>query len=573
MLVFSTSLGNTTVSRVDPSTWKIAWTQRMPSRGHAIATDGKYVYVPLESNPGRVVVLDARGDQRGGITLDQTDWSNGGRAQTIYSTVFNERVKTLAVAVAGVNRVFLFDVSNPTAPALRGTIPSLGNLATAGTKLWVSESSEIHCWDISAPASPKLMGTHSTAGARVVTSYGQVSANRAGTRLYALYQAASVDGHSTSAGTSAGLAAFDSSGSTPGLLQTNEWKLPAQSAVPTALAVSSKDVVAVTYFWFGVRLHAVAGDNIVPLSVVQTAGESRDVYVDAQGYIYSFGDYLIGAYDPSGNRLTTYYDGPYHEGGWIRFKDGLVLCPGGWAGNQGITGWALSGGTIARKSFFWDDEHSWALAFDGTYLYQGGTTGVVVYSVGSAADGYRLTQIGALAIPGAAGNTSAVVRAIGLHGSVLWGTGDKCGVVAVDVSTPQSPRLLRQDSFSYATNGGHCAVVAARNRIYVGCGSASVRIYNPATMAASGSIPGYFATFLDKVNDDLLVLSHYGDGIQRFDNEGVYLFDLRRNPDSPTLFARAPDDSSPNFRARYLNGAIYRCPLWGVEKLAIAGYP
>jgi hypothetical protein len=33
-----------------------------------------------------------------------------------------------------------------------------------------------------------------------------------------------------------------------------------------------------------------------------------------------------------------------------------------------------------------------------------------------------------------------------------------------------------------------------------------------------------------------------------------------------------PGGSSPNFRARYLAGAIVRCPLWGIERLAIDAY-
>jgi len=165
------------------------------------------------------------------------------------------------------------------------------------------------------------------------------------------------------------------------------------------------------------------------------------------------------------------------------------------------------------------------------------------------------------------------LRAMTLSGSVLWGTGPQVGVVAVDVSRPTAPAQIYSDAFTYATNGDHVGIVAAKGRVYAGCGSKSVRIYDPVRRALTGSIPGYFVTFLDTVQGDLLVISHYGDGIQVFSNEGVYVYDLRRTPDAPTLFARWPTGNSANFRSRVLSGKIYRCPLWGIEELAIQGYP
>ena len=286
------------------------------------------------------------------------------------------------------------------------------------------------------------------------------------------------------------------------------------------------------------------------------------------------GDYLIASYDPRGALVSTFYDGDYHEGAWIPFKDGLVLCPGGFAGNQGITAWSLARGAIAKTSFHWDNETSFALAFDGTHLYQGGTTGVVVYTVGSAADGYALTPVGALQIPDLSGGTSQGFCGRSRSAAPHCGSpGENCGVVAVDVSTPAAPRLLRQDKFSYAINGPHCGLAVARNRVYVGCGSGSVRIYDVSRLSQTGAIPGYFVCFLDTVRDDLLVISHYGDGIQHFSNEGVYVFDLRRTPDNPGLFASWPGRNSPNFRSRYLGGTIMRCPLWGIERLSIENYP
>ncbi len=488
----------------------------------------------------------------------------------------------LAVSVFGPDTVFLFDVSRPDAPVLRGSFKCpTGNLATAGTRLWTDPSGELQCWDISSATAPRLLGRYanspvydSPAGGNVVTAYGQLQANAEGTRVYALYSTANIGTHAADPGKSAGLAIFDVSGNAPALLTTNEWRLTDRtSAVPLGLTVSSGGVAAVTYYNYGVRFHSVGRDVITPVGALPTAGESRDVYVDAAGYTYSFGDYLIASYDPRGALVSTFYDGDYHEGAWIPFKDGLVLCPGGFAGNQGITGWSLARGAIAKTSFHWDNETSFALAFDGTHLYQGGTTGVVVYTVGSAADGYALTPVGALQIPDLSGGTSGVLRAVALSGTTLWGTGENCGVVAVDVSTPAAPRLLRQDKFSYAINGPHCGLAVARNRVYVGCGSGSVRIYDVSRLSQTGAIPGYFVCFLDTVRDDLLVISHYGDGIQHFSNEGVYVFDLRRTPDNPGLFASWPGRNSPNFRSRYLGGTIMRCPLWGIERLSIENYP
>ncbi len=193
VLAFSTSLGNTTVSRIDPSSWKILWAVRMPAPSHALATDGTDIFVPLESNPGRLVVLDGGGATRGSVTVQGADWSSGGHGQTIYGIAWNERLRLLAVSVYGVNAVYLFDVSRGDAPVLKGTLASsAGSLATAGTRIWTNPIGTLQCWDISNPQAPRLAGTYTntpvydgSAGGTVVVSYGQLRANAAGTRLYA----------------------------------------------------------------------------------------------------------------------------------------------------------------------------------------------------------------------------------------------------------------------------------------------------------------------------------------------------------------------------------------------------
>src|SRR5208283_1727107 len=123
--------------------------------------------------------------------------------------------------------------------------------------------------------------------------------------------------------------------------------------------------------------------QITALSTLATAGESRDVYVDSLGYVYSFADYLMITYSPSGKQLPTpACDSNYHDGQWIPFANGLIITPSGFTGNRGIATWRMQNGTIQCTSSFWDNEASWSLAYDGTYLYQGGDTGVVIYAVG-----------------------------------------------------------------------------------------------------------------------------------------------------------------------------------------------
>lgn len=577
-LVVMSSYG-TWLTALHPDSFTPKWEIDLGTGTHALATNGTEVYVPLESHPGKVLVVNAATGRTVGTFITPEDWSANGHGHTIYGAAVHPTRPFFAVSVYGTEKTYLLDVSKPSSPTLKGTLPvsSGGNIAMAGTRLWLdSPLGGIQCWNIADRGSPSLVGTfHNTpyddpgAGGKVVRAYGQMRANAAGTRLYAVYQTSSLPGaRGHDEGKDAGLEIFNIAEGTPVSITSAGWRLSiGDDAVPTGLDLSPDGaIVAVTYQDFGVRFHSVTHDTITPLSTIPTSGESRDVYVDAAGYVYSFADYLIIPYSPSGQQLpNAFFDSNYHDGQWIPFKDGLIITPSGFTGNRGIVTWRLARGVIQRASFFWDNEAAWALAFDGTHLYQGGDTGLVVYAVGGAPD-YPLKQIGTLPNIGA-------LRAIALHGPVVWVTGPQVGVAAIDVTNPTAPAQLYRDAFSYATNGDHAAVVVARNRVYAGCGSKSVRIYDPVRRTATGTIPGYFVTFLDKVREDLLVVSHYGDGIQVFRNEGVYVYDLRRDPDAPTQFAHWPATNSGNFRSRVANGMIYRCPLWGIEELAIHGYP
>jgi len=577
VLVVRPSLG-TWVAAMDPVRFTSTWEITVGGTGHALATDGTYVYVPLESSTGQVVVLAAGSGQTIGTFTASEDWSNTGQGQTIYGTAVHPSLPLLAVAVSSTRKVYLFDVSTPSAPALKGTFALLGsgNLTMAGTRLWVNApQGGIQCWNVANPREPGLLGVFNNApyfddgaGGNVVRDYGQLRVNAAGTRLYAVYQTSSVPGaRGFDPGKDAGLEIFSVAGNTPVPLAAAGWQLPDGSyAVPTGLDLAPTGATAaVTYSSFGVRFHSVQGDAVTGLSTVPTSGESRDVYADSVGYVYSFANTVMIPYGPSGQQLPNpFFDSNNHDGQWIPFRDGLIITPSGFTGNRGIASWRMQNGTMQRTSFYWDNEASWSLAFNGTYLYQGGDTGVVIYQIGKAPV-YDLTPIGTV-------NTGPL-RAVALNGSVLWGTGPQVGVVAVDVSNPTAPRLIYRDGVSYVTNGDHVGLVVAKGRVYAGCGSGSVRIYDPTRYVVTGSIPGYFVTFLDTVAGDLLVLSHYGDGIQIFFNEGVYVYDLRGTPDVPTLFAHWPSANSGNFRARVINGKIYRCPLWGIEELAIQGYP
>jgi len=577
ILVVRPSYG-TRLAGMDPVRFTPIWEIDLGAGTHAVATDGASVYVPLESSPGRVLVLDAKSGRMRGVFTASEDWSNKGQGGTIYGAAVHPTRPLFAVAVYGVGKVYLLDVSTPSAPTLKGTfaLAGGGNLAMTGTRLWIdAPEGGIQCWSVENPATPALVGTFKNApyfdggaGGNVVRDYGQLRVNAAGTRLYAVYSTSSVPGARGHDETKdAGLAIFNVAGNTPVPLSSAGWQLANGGyAAPTGLDLSPDgETVAVTYQSFGVRFHSVRGDAVTALSTVATSGESRDVYVDASGHVYSFADYLMIPYSPSGQQLQqAFFDNDYHDGQWIPFRDGLIITPSGFAGNRGIASWRMQDGTIQRTSFFWDNEASWSLAFDGTYLYQGGQTGVVVYAV-DAAPTYALRQIGAV--------DTGPLRAVALNGPVLWGTGPQVGVVAVDVSRPTAPMQVYRDAFTYATNGDHVGMVVAKGRVYAGCGNKSVRIYDPARRVFTGSIPGYFVTFLDSVQADLLVVSHYGDGVQVFSNEGVYVHDLRRTPDAPTLFAHWPTSNSGNFRSRVINGKIYRCPLWGIEELAIGGYP
>src|SRR5579884_1816480 len=306
------------------------------------------------------------------------------------------------------------------------------------------------------------------------------------------------------------------------------------------------------------------GDRIVPEGGVATAGEAHDVYVDGQGILYVFANETMQIIDPrSGQHLNDLPLVSGGDGGWRPFRDGAIVVPG-----PAATILKLAGGGIQfQQTLAGFGSYTWSVAFDGTsYLYQGDEAGRIhVDQVSVAANGtYNVVEVGAVQVP-AVGSGANPLLALALQGPTLWALGPNAGLAAVDVSTPSAPKVVYQDRFTFATNGNYAGLVIARNRVYAGAGNQGVRIYDPSTLRLTGTIPGLNANFLDTLGDAFLVVANYW--YPKLP-EGVYVYDLRRNPDVPAVVGRFPRPTgNANFRARALGRRIYRVALYGVDIL------
>jgi hypothetical protein len=213
-------------------------------------------------------------------------------------------------------------------------------------------------------------------------------------------------------------------------------------------------------------------------------------------------------------------------------------------------------------------------------------------------NGYAGTAGTVPALPQARG-TYAIIRNMAQvtltinNRQYVYGLGERCGFVAIDVTNPTAPFVAWQDlSFApFNMSGNNLGLVYAQGRFYVGAGARGVRIYNPATLTygTSGSptliLPGqtspatgvlqgpngnYWTTWLElwtppPLTAPLLMVTTYNGQVPAPQKDGFAAYDLGTNVDNPTLADShfPPPFGESGWRARAIGGNYYQVTLYG----------
>ncbi|HLY22939.1 MAG TPA: hypothetical protein VKT83_10775 [bacterium] len=581
VLVFHSSVNEGTL-RLDPRTFASLWNIKL-GHSHAIATDGTRIFQPLEGNLGALVVLGTDGKELSRVAAPNA-WPG------VYGAVYDAATKRLYISVtrdpkddtASTAGIYIYEVGGA-APAFRGRIPgTAGEVAVHGPRVWISRGDVLEVWNVANAQHPQQVGSweaqvdRGPGGAPILMVPGAVAVNATGTRLYAAYTSVSArvgrgapgSGAQVFPDAPAGFLIFDVSGSTPALITSEAWQYDGPYyMMPLAVALSpGGSTLAVSYWRYGVRLFGVARDSIVSLGRQATTGEAHDVYVDSRGIMYVFANDDVQIIDPqSGEHLD---DVPLRGGGdgqWRPFGDGVVIVRGGPPLILTLRDAKVAAVDVVRRvpTYIWDN------VFEDPFLFSGGEDGMLIVSrVTSAGDGQYTTRVvGRATVPRADGQPRGASQLLALAkaGDVIWALGPTIGVAAFDVSRPESPQRVFQDPFTFKENGNHVGLVVAHGRVYAGAGDHGVLIYDPQTFKRTGSIEGMNVNFLDVIRNDYLVVANYWYPQQP---EGVYLYDLRANPDRPVFADRFPKpQGNANFRARVFGDRVYRVPLYGVDIL------
>lgn len=572
LVVFQSSLGNST-QRYDPKTLQQMWALQTGA-SHEIATDGSRIFVPVEANPGTLMILNASGAQIASIAAPE-GWAN------VYGIAYDAGTQRLYVSSGGNGSqqspggIYIFSVSPSSLLYLGKIAQPSSDIAVQGMRLWRQMGTTIEAWNVGYATSPVLVGSYTassydpmtTGGKRVTSHYGNLAVNASGSRLYAAYVSQDAAGTQT-LNAPAGFQIFDVSGMVPQPVAQQSWQVIGGYEQPLAVALSPGGAtLAVSYWAFGVRFYNVANDAVANLGTVATTGEAHDIYVDGQGLNYVFAHDDIQVIDPTTGVHVQDIPivGSVVDGGWQPFRDGNIIVPG-----PSATIMKLGAGAVQyTQPLPGFGNFTWSVVFDGTqYLYQADDSGRIHVDQVSVNPngGYNVVEVGSVQVP-AVKTGSNPILGLALNGQTLWAIGPNTGVVAVDVSAPSVPQVVYHDTFTFATNGSHAGLVFAQGRVYAGAGALGLRIYNPCTFQITGSISGYNVNFLDVAGGGAyLVLANYWYATQP---DGVYLYNIAQNPDSPPLTSWFPQPKgNANFRARgSRTNLVYRVPLYGVDIL------
>lgn len=571
LLVFYPSLGDA-LQRITPSTFASLWVKRLGGESHSIETDGQRIFVALEGRPGKLLVLDSSGNELARAT-ELDGWWN------VYNTIFDPSTQRLYIGAgedAGKGYpggVYIYDLQQ-SVPQLRGKISGASwDIAVKGTKLWRQRGRSLEAWNVSNPSVPAQVGAWDGSGERgpggtsVRPQLGHMTRNNDGTRLYVNYRSVTESGNNQVLDWNAGFMIFDVSGNAPVLLQRQGWRTATGLWLqPTSVALAPNDRVLATSYWaFGVRLFDVAGDRVTDLGTVATTGEAHDVYVDNSGFLHVFVNDSIQIVDPvSGEHRGVFVTGTGLDGGWRAFRGGTIVLPSARNAHNRLV-LRIHDGVVEYVTALGNPGSggTWDEIFEDPLLYSATDSGLAVQRVGpfdTQAQRYPLSVLGAVDVGG---------RLLGIAkaGNVVWGVGPTVGVVAIDVSAAAAPRVIFRDAMTFGVNGNHAGIVAARGRIYAGVGDVGIIIYDATTKRRTGAISGLNVNFLDQIGADYLVVANYWYPKVM---EGMVVYDLRQSPDAPPQALIFPGDApNANFRARVINGKVYRVPLYGVDVLEI----
>lgn len=574
LLVFHASYGADMI-RINPQTMATVW---KGERGgtHALATDGSRIFVGYETfrgSPGWLQILDSAGNTLKGVGVPE-GWAG------VDTTVYDASTRRVYVASASdpsknsPGGIYIFDVSNA-APAYLGKLPSHdSDFVVSGNRLWrANGEGGIESWDVTDPKNLKRLGAYAgpaktnDKGQSMPTAFGAIALNASRTRLYVTYEYRESNFR---ADLPAGFMIFDISGTTPVMLQAQDWPQPYYREEPLDVTLSPDGaVLAVSYWTFGVRLYRVANDHVAPLGLVATTGEARDVYADNSGLLHVFAVDSTQIMNPKTGDMVNIIPHPGHgvEGGWRPFADGTVILRGEppsviyiHDGVEDLRGTVLD----AVPTYIWDNY------YEAPYLYSGGENGTLYVARIGAFNGksYPFQPIGSVTVPALSGQKGApFLMGVTKTGTTVWVLGPTVGVAAIDVANPAAPKLVFQDPVPFQQNGGHVGIVAAHGRVYAGAGDAGVLIYDPATFKRTGTIGGLTVDFLDLLGQDYLVVANYW---RPRLPDGTYVYALTPNPDAPAFVDRFPKpEASSNFRVRVFGQHIYRVALYGIDILEL----
>jgi hypothetical protein len=573
IVLYRESVGGAVV-RVDPKTWTKMWSWS-GGHGHAITSDGKQVFVPIEGNPAGLAVLDIANGVEVRRLVVSHQWPQ------VYSVGLNEAAHLLVVG-AQTGGTAIFDTSD-------GKLRQIGQiddpawlLELVGTKLYTFNGPAIVVWDLATPTAPLKAGAWlipvNRKGRPPAINDLTVAPDRR--RMFATFM--SFDGGNADLESPAGVFMLDVTGPTPILLQTLDALMPGghrRFTHPLSVAVSPNSrMLAFTEFAWGVFLYDVSHDRFTPYSRdgwgFVTTGEARDVYIDGK-YVYVWAHDNMQIFDlATGSRTAAI---PSDDGGWRPFRDGHLIMRGSpqlnvvHVGNgtaRGVT--QLTDLAAHGSTMNWVND----VLFDDPYVYAAGEGGHLHIGKVSPWNGTTYPYA-PLANHSVSSNPSPrnIAMALCKLGKLVWVSGAGFGVVAVDVSDPAHPRTVFEDQFSYRFNGFTSSAATAA-RVYVGCGDQGVRIYDPrslklsGTLAGSASGNGLSVNFVDVYKGAWIIIANYWYPQLA---EGMYVYDVSTTPDAPRLVRSFP--LGANFRVRAFDslGLIVRVGLGSVDVFKVAG--
>jgi hypothetical protein len=471
----------------------------------------------------------------------------------------------------------------------------------------------IQIWNISTPTSPVSGGTYTAptqtgyaGGQTQYVDFTSITLNPAGTRLYAAYLSQNA-GNGQTANAPAGWVIFDITGTNPVPLNSQtsdgtatgqlrgQW-IPSNAAAinfweQPGFLVSSPDgtKIAMSYWTLGVQFWSISGDIPTLGGVVATTGETKDAFIDN----------LNNAYIPVGDdlqvvnlsQLITNTDLGYGNGGIRPFKDNRYIAA---QGLYSFVGSSVYDFTLGPSGFIYlsslntnDTINDFRYVSSSNLLYGAGNSGLHLWSVG-VSPSYTLTEqtgfpfngigyeLNGISAPFQGSDNNTYIAAVSIGN----------GVYIIQITGTGAPKLSFSDTSAftrstiygnYGTNGPFATAEVARGYIYATCHRSGLSVYSITsgpTFTYIESFP-YQCTWVELVNQDLLLINSYNGSYSTTPPDGIYIADIRTNQTSPTFYtgATTPLVGMNGWRKRYWSPYIVACGLGWATQYQINNYP